>query len=425
MSLTANLKSFVHQNILLMLWALARMSISKMSVEPLSANSVLVPADPITFIGSRGDAAMLQAVIAKLRKANRISQCYVATTNRSADELAQSMGMRSFRVWGGPLMPLRFSRFLAGNRPTLGFVTGADIMDGHYSPVMSLRMIIAADLLARWGAKTIFVGFSLNKKPSRLVRYAFRKLHHDVRVNLRDPLSWSRFEALSARPGHLVADSAFLLEPATELSKLAATAASWMQQRRDAGRQVVILNLHPMLFSAGKVSAAMPKLMASMLRTMAALTEKHGLSWLLLPHDNRPSSGDMTTLAALAEKIDASLRDQVFLVEEPPSAAEIKAIAKHADGAVTGRMHLAIAALGQTTPVMAFAYQDKFAGLLQHFQMPEWLVLDAESATDPDYLIARVERFVTQLPALRAEVEMHLPAVTAAANATFDGLFHE
>lgn len=368
---------------------------------------------------------MLDAVTTTVCNRLPKSTVSVACSGVKASNICQTRHYSSFPVWGGALMPLRFARNISNIRPAIGLVIGADIMDGHYSPVLSLRMLIAADLLSRSGARTSFIGFSLNDTTAPLVKHAFRHLDSRVRINLRDPISKMRFERFAGRKGHLVADSAFLLKPATELSALAAAAIAWMQQRRDAGRQVVILNLHPMLFSAGKVSAAMPKLMASMLRTMAALTEKHGLSWLLLPHDNRPSSGDMTTLAALAEKIDASLRDQVFLVEEPPSAAEIKAIAKHADGAVTGRMHLAIAALGQTTPVMAFAYQDKFAGLLQHFQMPEWLVLDAESATDPDYLIARVERFVTQLPALRAEVEMHLPAVTAAANATFDGLFHE
>lgn len=368
---------------------------------------------------------MLRAVIAKLDAAGASSRCYVASTNQGADDLARSMGMNSFRVWGGPFMPLRFSQFLSINRPALGFVTGADIMDGHYSPVMSLRMIIAADLLARWGARTVFIGFSLNKKPTRLVCYAFKKLHPDVHVNLRDPLSWQRFQSISGRKGNLVADSAFLLEPATALSDRAAAAVAWMQHCHDAGRRVIILNLHPMLFSADRGPTAMPRLMASMLRAVSALTTQHALSWLLLPHDNRPTSGDMTTLAELDREINPSLREHVMLVDEPPSASEIKAIAKYADGAVTGRMHLAIAALGQTTPVMAFAYQDKFAGLLQHFHMPDWLVLDAEASTDAGYLVARIERFVAELPALRRDVETYLPAVTAAANATFEGLFDQ
>lgn len=425
MSFTETTKSLVHQVILIALWSAVRLRAPKGNAKKPSKNSVLVPADPITFIGSRGDAAMLRAVIAKLDAAGASSSCYVASTNQGADELASSMGLNHFRVWGGPFMPIRFSQFLSINHPAVGFVTGADIMDGHYSPVMSLRMIIAADLLGRWGANTVFIGFSLNKKPTRLVRYAFKQLHPAVRVNLRDPLSWQRFQSISGRKGNLVADSAFLLEPANILSDKAAAAVAWMQGCHDAGRRVIILNLHPMLFSADRGPSAMPRLMASMLKAISVLTSRHALSWLLLPHDNRPTSGDMTTLAALDHEVNPSLREHVMLVDEPPSASEIKAISKFADGAVTGRMHLAIAALGQTTPVMAFAYQDKFAGLLQHFHMPEWLVLDAEASTDADYLLARIEQFVTELPALRKEVERYLPAVTAAANATFEGLFEQ
>lgn len=368
---------------------------------------------------------MLNAVVSSIRKFPTNAHISIACSGQRAKSLASTQGFGTFPVWGGPLMPLKFLQAIRRTQPSIGLVIGADIMDGHYSPVLSLRMLIAADLLATFGAKTAFVGFSLNASPSWAMKYAFRRLNPRVLVNLRDPISWQRFQSISGRKGNLVADSAFLLEPAADLSDKASAAVDWMQHCHDAGRRVIILNLHPMLFSAERGPSAMPRLMASMLQAVSALTARHALSWLLLPHDNRPTSGDMTTLAALDREIDPSLREHVMLVDEPPSASEIKAIAKYADGAVTGRMHLAIAALGQTTPVMAFAYQDKFAGLLQHFHMPDWLVLDAEAATDAAYLVARIERFVAELPALRKEVETYLPAVTAAANATFEGLFEQ
>lgn len=384
---------------------------------------MLVPADPVTLVDSRGDAAMLTALIAKLRAEHRPIQCHVASTNPMADGAARSMGLTPFRVWGGPLMPLRFIQFLSTCRPTLGFVTGADIMDGHYSPVNSLRMIIAADLLARWGARTAFVGFSFNQHPSLLVRYAFKNLHADVRVNLRDPLSWKRFQRITGRKSFLVADLAFLLKPATELSPSSATLLAWMQQRRAAGRRVLILNIHPMLFSPQQAPSAMPKLLHAMLQALTALTEPHALSWLLLPHDNRPHAGDSKALEELTFDMRPSIREQVLLVKQAPSAADIKALARHADGAITGRMHLAIAALGQSTPVMVLAYQDKFSGLMMQFNMPDWLVLDGAAATNPNSLMNGMERFVSELPELRLEVQRHLPAVRVAAAATFDGLF--
>ena len=39
------------------------------------------------------------------------------------------------------------------------------------------------------------------------------------------------------------------------------------------------------------------------------------------------------------------------------------------DFAVTGRMHLAIAALGMEVPVVALAYQGKFDGMMQRFDL--------------------------------------------------------
>lgn len=365
---------------------------------------------------------MLTAVIAMCRTRHPALQLVVGSTNATADALAQSMGLGTLRIWGGPLMPLRFVQRLKELNPAIGLVTGADIMDGHYSPVMSLRMIIAADLLTRWGARTAFVGFSLNERPAPRVAFAFRQLDERVRVNLRDPLSRARYEKMTGRPGNLVADSAFLLKPAAPLDAESQATADWMQARRADGRRVLILNLHPMLFPAAAAPSGTTRLLAAAVATMKALTDKHALSWVLLPHDNRAASGDMATLASLDRQIDESLRAHVRLVESPPGAAEIKAIAAYADGAITGRMHLAIAALGQGTPVMAFAYQDKFAGLMQHFRMPDWLVLDAEASTDSGFLLARVERFVAELPQLKKQVDEMLPGVKVAAESTFEGV---
>ena len=419
----------IHQLVLLVLWRIARRAVDHQAEAHrggAAADCVaIVPSDTENLVGARGDEAMLNAVTGTLFRKRPNQSIFVACSGRRATSISAERGFGTFSVWGGPLMPLEFAQILKAVRPNIGLVVGADIMDGHYSPVPSLRMLIAADLLATFGAKTSFVGFSLNASASRAMKYAFRHLDSRVRVNLRDRISWQRFQSISGRKGNLVADSAFLLEPATDLSDKAAAAVAWMQRCHDAGRRVIILNLHPMLFSEVRGPSAMPRLMASMLQAISAMTAQHALSWLLLPHDNRPTSGDMRTLAALDREIDPSLGEHVMLVDEPPCASEIKAIAKYADGAVTGRMHLAIAALGQTTPVMAFAYQDKFAGLLQHFHMPDWLVLDAEASTDAGYLVARIERFVAELPELRKEVERYLPAVTAAANATFEGLFEQ
>lgn len=418
----SKIKSFIHQVLLLLLWKCLKLFVSATKPQSRAAGlrrAVFVPADPITFVGSRGDAAMMEAVLSIFRPNYPDAELYVASTNSSADEIAASMELKTVRVWGGPLMPIKFYRQLKEIRPDVGIVNGADIMDGYYSPVMSLRMVIAADLFALSGAKSIFTGFSFNANPAILVRLAFWMLDPAVKVNLRDPVSFDRFSELTGCAANLVSDSAFLLKPAQNLEKGASEAVDWVGVQHSLGRTVVVLNVHPMLFNDDVTESSMGELLESLCSSVSMLDDSSSISWLLLPHDDREKSGDIRTLAEISRILSMKLGERVHFVEAPPSAAEIKTIMAYVDGVVTGRMHLAIAALGQGKPVMAFAYQDKFAGLLQHFAMPNWLILDANDAKDPSFLSASLNRFVKELPSLKADVEKHLPRVILAAESTF------
>lgn len=419
------IKSLLHQVLLLLLWKGLRLFVSaaKPRVQAVDVHrAVFVPADPITFVGSRGDAAMMEAVLSFFRLNRPGADLYVASTNSKADDVAAAMGLKAVRVWGGPLMPIKFYRLLKTIRPDLGIVNGADIMDGYYSPVVSLRMIIAADLFVLAGGRAVFTGFSFNSNPATLVRLAFWMLDPTVKVNLRDPVSFDRFSKSTGCAGHLVSDSAFLLKPSATLEKGASQAVDWVNVQHALGRTVVALNVHPMLFKSEATEKAMGELLESLCSSVSMDGDNSFTSWLLLPHDDRQKSGDIRTLAELHTALSVKLGDRVHFVEAPPSAAEIKTIMAYVDGAVTGRMHLAIAALGQGTPVMAFAYQDKFAGLLQHFCMPDWLILDANKARDPAFLSANLNRFIKELSELKGDVEKHLPRVVEAAESTFAGI---
>lgn len=422
-------RSFVHQVLLLVIWRFARgylhvaLRVKKNGHRGnrggMPPRVVVVPSDTENLVGARGDEAMVVSVTSAIRERQPSAHIYMACSGRAASDRCAELGFRTLSVWGGFLMPIRFCSQILKIDPSFGFVTGADIMDGYYSPVMSLRMIVAADLLSKVAKGSSFVGFSLNGSPTFLVKYAFRTLDQRAHVNLRDPVSFSRYQRLSDRQGKLVADSAFLLEPASELQNVAHSAIQWIEHERSEGRLVLALNVHPMLFSHEERLERLPALVESVSESAFEKAERSGVSWLLLPHDDRPTSGDMTALSAVHGALFGKLGDRVHFVEVPPSAAEIKTIMAHIDGAVTGRMHLAIAALGQGTPVMAFAYQDKFSGLLQHFCMPDWLILDANDATDSAYLSARLDRFVKELTPLKADVEKHLPRVIQAAESTF------
>lgn len=416
------LKSQIHQVILFFLWMAVRFKLTYLTRNSVQRNcAILIPADADYLVGSKGDEAMLMAAAGKVSKFEPSTPLTIACTNPLADDIIHSLGMNSLRIWGGFLMPHRFAKHLSNIKPSLGLVMGADIMDGFYSPVTSLRMIIAADLLSRSGARTTFLGFSMNDQPAPLLKYAFRMLDKKVKVNLRDPLSWERYQAFTGLAANLVADTAFLLEPKA-LSATPAAADAWIKSQKALGKTVLALNFHPMLYPKKTANESVERLTDAMLVAMRSLSKQYNLSWLLLPHDDRADAGDMDTLSKLHKRLNQDEKESVYFIEQPPTAAEIKMLVAGLDGAITGRMHLAIAVLGKSLPIMVFAYQAKFVGLFRHFSLPEWLILNPISATDPDFLTQQVDHFVRELPTLRAQVKDKLPQVMKAAESTFEGV---
>ncbi|MGY3461129.1 polysaccharide pyruvyl transferase WcaK-like protein [Bradyrhizobium sp. LM3.4] len=134
-------------------------------------------------------------------------------------------------------------------------------------------------------------------------------------------------------------------------------------------------------------------------------------SWLLLAHDYRPEIADDNCLRPLADRLRDRLGEHVHHVDQVLSASEIKAVVGLVDGVVTGRMHLAIAALGQGTPVAAITYQDKFQGLFAHFGVSESLLLSPEQLLTGDNLEKFLLRFLDAYKTTGAQVRRMLPAV--------------
>lgn len=418
------MKSLIHQILLLTLWQLARAMQhlpAWKAKPPVTRRLVFVTADSDHLIGSRGDEAMLLGTLETLDRLQEPMDVYLACASKLASQRAHAMGRRSFQVWGGVGMPLHFLRSLARIRPQAGLFMGADIMDGHYSPVTSMRMLIAADLVARSGVPSRFLGFSLNSAIPWPVRFAFRHIDARVQVNLRDPLSFTRHEAIARNAGQLVADAAFLLDPAAPGDE-AGKALQWIACQRERARKVIGINFHPMLFPRSTGRMQTERLTDAVVQAMAAVQAHRSVSWLLIPHDDREFAGDVATLAALESRLGPELREHSYRLAYPPSAAELKTVAGATDGVFTGRMHLAIATLGQGIPVLTLAYQGKFEGLMQHFCFPHWSVLNPNLAVDPQYLTAMLLRFVDELPGLTEQVKQELPKVLKASRSTLVGI---
>jgi len=256
------------------------------------------------------------------------------------------------------------------------------------------------------GIPATIVGFSFNATPRRPAIHALSHLHPDVRVNVRDQASLDRFTRIVGIPAALCADVAFLMAPASEPEP---DIENWIGQMRAVGRIPVGININAHAFSVQIARTGAATLAANIARQLAAAGDRNKLAYLLIPHDVKRQSGDITLLRSLEE----SLRSAGFphvryaLMDNP---ARIKRIAGLLDLMVTGRMHLAIASLGMKTPVLSIEYQDKFEGLYRH------VGLAADDMIDPaqclsDELAMRISSAIARRDDTRRTITANLPRV--------------
>jgi polysaccharide pyruvyl transferase WcaK-like protein len=381
---------------------------------------VILPTDPFTLIGSKGDEAMIQGVVQSLTSAEPGLKVAIVTGAMEAVAAAQQMGFEAMPIWGERWELGKFVDDLAEFRPDALVVIGADVMDGYYSPNTALRLLASADVMARRGVRTTITGFSFNSSPSPHLKDVFDNACGSLQINVRDGPSLERFRLFSSAPANLVADVAFALHPDAESQRVAGIAA-WVAKRRVAGDQILGFNIHPMLIPDGN-PAGIGRLVDAAAHALQRLVQDRPVSVLLLSHDSRGSVGDDVCLAPLHEALSAQMADRIAYPRDRLSAAELKAMAGLADGVFTGRMHLAIASLGMGVPVAALTYQDKFQGLFDHFHLPDSLLIAPQAAMDAGRLAAVLDAFVAGLPGYRASVAQALPAVMRSVEGNFSGL---
>ncbi len=371
---------------------------------------LIVPSDPWTLIGAKGDEAMMQSVVGRLRLHTPALEVGVVTATPAAQEAAQQLGFLPVDAWSGSLS--EGLRRIDAFAPDMMVVLGADVLDGYYSPITAARMLLTAHAAASSGTRVSILGFSFNVKPHRLLKPVFDSLPANVSVNLRDSLSHERFQHFTSALSQLVSDAAFMLHPDARQSDVERVAA-WAARRRAAGQVVLGFNVHPMLIRNASPSQVLG-LIDSAISALREVCSSRPVSLLLLSHDYRGSDGDDVCLAPIANALSAAMPDRVLYPTTKFTAAQLKALAGNTDGVVTGRMHLAIASLGMERPVAALTYQDKFQGLFAHFGYPERFLLDPSGAADPRRLASMIEDFIDQLPALTATVKQRLPEVQRA-----------
>lgn len=386
-----------------------------------SQRVLIIPSDPWSIGGSKGDEAMILSAFTQMRKTYPDITFGIATGTAQAEEKARSWGFHILPIWEKSWKLKNIREAIHQFSPDCVLIIGADVLDGHYGELHALKMLATADLCVRSGITTRIIGFSFNSRPKPKLLSVFKNLSDQLLFNLRDVFSLGNFEKTTARVARLVADIAFLLPPDVN-SYSARKIGRWCHQRRVAGDLVLAVNVHPMLLGKN-FHSRLPLFIRTTIEGISSVMGRKKLSVLLISHDYRGQFSDDICLGKISTALNDYFPEKVFYQQEQLMAAELKAVAGAVDGIFTGRMHFAIAGLGMETPVMAVTYQDqKFHGLFAHFEMPEALLLLADDILEGNVLNEALDGFLDSLPVLRRQIQSRLPGVTAAARLNLEGL---
>lgn len=384
----------------------ARKKVKTQSVLILSSHTL----DPLA---SKGDEAMLVAVINKLKELNeglKFSILVEPNINKDSLERIENLGVSVLFSWKYPWkMSEQYDYF---SQYDSVFCIGADVMDGYYSAIKSLRLWMLADLMARLNKPSVVGGFSFNPTPSKYVlEFLSKYASKQIDICLRDNVSLKRFHTMTGltQSTRLVADNAFMLKKTTE-STYVQSVISWVDKQKNDGKLVLAFNMHPMLIK-DRNPIVIQALVDSSVKALKTVMETRNVSVILLPHDFRDSNtGDLWFLRKVYSALSI-YQHRLLFVEENIQASEIKGIASLVELVVTGRMHLSIGALGTGTPILGVTYQGKFEGLIEHFSLSDDILKSPSDLLSADNFAAFIYYGLDNSDLLRKQVASKLPDV--------------
>lgn len=377
-------------------WWLAARRLQSTARRATDGSVLIVPPVSTALLGSKGDEAMITAIVETLRRARPDVRIGVLTGTSGLPESLAALGLAAEPGWAGvaKLGPLVESM----QRYDATITIGADVLDGGYAPITALRLWLLADLVARSGRQSIIAGFSFNSRASRFLRPSLRFMDRRLQAMVRDPLSLVRFKRCYSGTVHAVADVAFLMTPRPGNATYVA-ASAWVSAQRSANRIVLGLNLCPVLVGVDNVDLQ-ARLTNSAISALGQVIEKQNASVMLISHDYRGSGvGDGSMMLQIEKGLAERYPGRVLFPAEHQHAAELRALAGLPDVIITARMHLAIAALAEGVPIGGVFYQDKFQGLFDLFDLPMSLLLSPAEASDPQ----RFERWIVTVIASHRE----------------------
>ena len=391
-------------------WRVFRKTIGNNTSEGKSV--VIVPCAPDTVGGSRGDEAMIVATIQHYSALYPSIPMYIVTADELGDNYVRELNysnVEPLKCWKGVYPVEKIYNSILMCHPKHVCILGADCMDGFYSPYMSLMLLLLHDLFTKTqNVRSHLLAFSFNASPSMMIRYAFKLVNNQLLINLRDPVSLSRYEHMVGKAG-LLADTAFCLQY-DETFEGYDTLKEWCAKQRSQSRTIVAFNLHPMLRKYNHPNEVIADAQKVSQNLIVMLHKHQKVSLVLLPHDDRQRLSDNTMLSVVFDELKVEFQDRLYCDAKVYRAAQLKGMCGLFDALISSRMHLAIAALGRKVPVMAATYQGKFEGLFLHFGLSEEYLMSPLSFCSDDFLIV-VEKFLQDLSGIQNIIKQGLPKV--------------
>lgn len=383
-------------------------------------NSALVL--PPTAAGSLGDEALVSSTLSSLRKRGFKKIGLLSYDLKNDYDFTEQPDER-IDISGYMLHNSNKSSFdilKPASKYDHMFVIGADVLDGYYSDMQSHKRLMLADCASRLGMKTTLIGFSYNESPAKQSLHALKQLPKAVRVCARDPVSHTRLKKHLSTAPIQTADVAFLLDPAKPHDP---DLLAWLEQVQGSGSPIYGINaiFTSNFFSDKSIQAQTSYLNFYQDLIKALLARDPDARFVFIPHDYRPDGiGEGPVLEHLYYSLPNSIQSHIYLLTKQYSAAEIKWLAGQLDFIVSSRMHLAIAAIGQGTPVFCFEYQGKFQGLFELVEMPELLSSMEAALAAPQRVIDTVLQHVDNATSIRSRLKIKIPSLTALAEKNFD-----
>ena len=149
---------------------------------------------------------------------------------------------------------------------------------------------------------------------------------------------------------------------------------------------------------------------AAMHDLLIYLVEWSRCAVVLVPHVfGAGGESDVTAAEALWQSLPDTTARRVFVVTEDLDQHEVKDLIRHCDVFAGARMHACIAALSQTVPTVAFAYSNKFAGVLGSIGSND-LVVDLRRS-GRNQMIAALAHTLAHREEIRTRLEKTIPVV--------------